>query len=145
VALALPMIDAAMQLAEIGESGFLYIVVMDPGVGPGDGSPTDAILHEHAIGDRAQWDADYAAFARAKAFLSWRTGLDSHVVQTRYPHLLRAGETSLWGSVCLDGICVGVSGANPWYDEAFAGAVACNLRALVKGGLHTRKPPLFLG
>jgi len=38
----------------------------------------------------------------------------------------------LWGSVCLDGIVVGVSGAHPWWDEAFATAIAANLRAISK-------------
>ena len=144
VNLVLPMIESAMRSPEVGESGFLYIVVMDPARQPEDSAPDDAILYEHALGDRARWDADYAAFARAKAQLSWRTGMDSHVIQSRYPHLLRSGETTLWGSVCLDGISVGVSGANPWYDEAFAGAIACALRALVKAVQHSAKPPLFL-
>lgn len=145
VGMVLPMIEAAMRRPDIGESGFLYIVVMDPARLPADSAPEDAILYEHALGDRCLWDADYAAFARAKAQLSWRTGMDSQVVQTRFPHLLRAGETTLWGSVCLDGISIGVSGANPWYDEAFAGAIACCLRALVKDAAQAGQRPLFLG
>lgn len=145
VGLALPMINAAMQRKEVGESGFLYIVVMDPLLTPGNASFEQAVLHEHAVGDRDQWDADYAAFARAKARVAWRTGLDGHMVQELRPHLLTARDTVLWGSVVLDGIVVSVSGANPWYDEAFAGTVAMCLRALAKAGIaDERGRHLFL-
>jgi hypothetical protein len=145
VGLALPMIHQAMQRKEVGESGFLYIVVMDPLLGPLVCSFEEAILYEHAVGDRDQWDADYAAFARAKARVAWRTGLDGHLVQELRPHLLTARDTVLWGSVVVDGIVVGVSGANPWYDEAFAGAVAMCLRAIAKGGIsEERSRYLFL-
>jgi hypothetical protein len=134
VGMCLPLIEAAMQHKEVGESGFLYIVVMDPLLTPAVSSFEEAILYEHAIGDRSRWDADYAGFARAKAQVAWRAGMDSHVVQALRPHLLAAGDTVLWGSVVLDGLVVGVSGANPWYDEAFAGTIAMYLRALAKAG-----------
>lgn len=145
VALALPMIHEAMQHKEVGESGFLYIVVMDPLLGPGNCSFEEAILYEHAVGDRDRWDADYAAFAHAKARVAWRTGMDGHLVQELRPHLLTARDTVLWGSVVVDGIVVGVSGANPWYDEAFAGTVGMCLRAIAKGGIAMeRERHLFL-
>ena len=74
VHLTLPMIHAAMANGEAGESGFLYIVIMKPGYGPLTSSFEEAILYEHAIGDRTKWDADYGAFARAKAKVAWKTG-----------------------------------------------------------------------
>ena len=80
--------------------------------------------------DPKDWDADYRAYARAKARLSWETGRDGHVVQALEPYRLRAGDTNLWGGVALGGIVVGVSGAQPWFDEAFAGCIAHCLRAL---------------
>lgn len=145
VRLSLPMIVEAMQHKEVGESGFLYIVVMDPLRTPDNSSFEEAILYEHAIGDREKWDADYAGFARAKARVAWRTGLDSHLVQELRPHLLAAKDTVLWGSVVVDGIVVGVSGANAWYDEAFAGTVAMCMRALAKARVvEERKKGLFL-
>jgi hypothetical protein len=145
VSLSLPMIHEAMKLKEVGESGFLYIVVMDPVLTPSSSSFEEAILYEHAVGDRSQWDADYAAFARAKASVAWRTGMDGHLVQELRPHLLTARDTVLWGSVVVDGIVVSVSGANPWYDEAFAGTVAMCLRALAKAGIaEERGRYLFL-
>jgi hypothetical protein len=53
-------------------------------------------------------------------------------VQALEPYRLRAGDTNLWGAVALNGIVVGVSGAQPWFDEAFAGCIAHCLRALAK-------------
>ena len=90
------------------------------------------MLLEHAVGDRSRWDADYGDFARAKTRLAWRLGRDGQRTQGEQPHLLRAGETLLRGEVCLDGIVVGVSGAHPWWDEAFATAIAATLRALAQ-------------
>lgn len=145
VRLSLPLIQEAMQLKEVGESGFLYIVVMDPLRGPQSCAFEEAILYEYAVGDREKWDADYAGFARAKARIAWRTGMDSHLVQELRPHLLAAGDTVLWGSVVVDGIVVGVSGANAWYDEAFAGVVGMCLRAVAKGRIaEERGKGLFL-
>ena len=132
VKLALPLLEEAMLNAEYGDSGFLHIVVLDPGVTPADGTFERAILYEHSIGDPACWDADYGAYARAKAEVSWRHGRDSHALQTLAPHLRRRGETPLWGSVALDGIVVGVSGAFPCFDETWAGVVAVCVRGLAK-------------
>jgi hypothetical protein len=145
VGYSLPLIEEAMKQKEVGESGFLFIVVMDPLLGPATSHFDDAILYEYAVGDQSKWDADYGEFARAKARISWRTGMDSHQVQELRPHLLAAGDTVLWGSVIVDGIVVAVSGANPWFDEAFAGTVAMWLRALGKAGIaHERSKQLSL-
>jgi hypothetical protein len=145
VQMALPAIEQAMTRKEVGESGFLHIVVMDPLRTPADCSFEEAILYEHSIGDRARWDADYQAFARAKTRIAWRTGMDSHEVQELHPHLLTEKDTVLWGSVALDGIVVGASGCNPWYDEAFCGIIAMCLRAMVKADATAeREKNLFL-
>jgi len=144
VEMALPMMEAGRQQRSVVGSGFLHIVVLDPGCDPRHGSFEQAILYEHSLGDRSAWDADYAAFARAKARLSWQTGLDSHAVQALQPHRLRTGDTTLWGSVCLDGIVVGVSGAFPWFDEAYAGAIALLIRALAKEAREADAGKLFL-
>ena len=132
VEMALPMIEPAMRMERVCGSGFLHLVVMDPAIGPEHATFEEAVLFEHSIGDRSRWDADYGAFARAKARLSWLHRADSHRLQAERPHLLREGDSLLWGGVHLDGITVGVSGAEAWWDEAFALAVAGNLRALAK-------------
>src|SRR3954471_131706 len=72
VSLALPLIDNAMREPRYGDSGFLHIVVMDPRKTPRSGATfEEAIVHEHSVGDRSRWDADYAMYARGKAELSW--------------------------------------------------------------------------
>lgn len=131
--LAAPLIEHAAADPGMGQSGVLYVVVMDPARPAGSCEFEQAILAEQGFGKpRADWDADYAAYARAKAKLAWRTGRDSHAVRTLSPHLLRRDDTPLWGSVCIDGIAVGVSGAEPEVDEAISGVVALCLRAVVK-------------
>jgi hypothetical protein len=145
VAMALPMIRTAIDNRSAGESGFFYLVVMKPGSSPADTGFDDAILYEHAVGDRERWDADYRGFALAKARIAWRTGMDSHIVQEQRPYLLEAGDTVLWGSVAMDGIVVAASGADAWWDEAFAGAVALCLRAEAKAAIaRERSRSLFL-
>jgi hypothetical protein len=144
VAMALPMISTAIGNKSAGESGFFYLIVMKPGSSPASSSFEEAILYEHAVGDRSKWDADYRSFAVAKARVAWRTGMDSHIVQEQRPYLLEAGDTLLWGSVALDGIVVAASGADPWYDEAFAGAVALCLRAQAKAAARARSQGPFL-
>ena len=136
IAMALPMIEPLMHDASVVGSGFLHIVILDPARAPHECAFEDAVLLEHSVGDRARWDADYAAFARAKALLSWRHGQGTHALQATSPHLVRAGETVLAGSAWLDGIVVGVSGAHPHYDEAFATCIAACLRALAKQRWH---------
>lgn len=145
VQLCLPMINAAMESREAGASGFLYIVIMRPGFTPAHGSFSDAILYEHAVGDTAKWDADYGAFARAKAELSWRSGLDSHFVQQHKPHLLAEGDSLLWGGVVMHDMVVAVSGADPWFDEAFAGSIVMLLRALAKKAVAEQGNKPWLG
>ena len=71
--------------------------------------------------------------------------MDSHLVQELRPYLRAPGDTVLWGSASVDGITVAVSGANPWYDEAFAGTVAMCVRAIAKAGImQERSKGLFL-
>ncbi|WP_332675227.1 hypothetical protein [Aromatoleum sp.] len=144
IALVSPMIEHAMQDRSIVGSGFLYIVIMDPALLPGVAAFDEAVLHEQAFGDRSRWDADYAAFARAKAKLSWTTGKDGRTLQHALPHLLRTGDSLLAGGVCIDGIVVAASGAFPCYDEVFAGAVALSLRALARDAREAEQSTLAL-
>lgn len=144
VALAAPILEASTRNDLINQSGFLYIVVTDPARTPLHSSFEEAILHEQALGGRQEdWDADYAGFARAKARLSWQHGMDTHTLQTAQAHRLRPGDTTLWGSVCLDGIVVAVSGGEAEYDEAFSAMVAQLLRAMARVEARKRPRELF--
>ena len=58
--------------------------------------------------------------------------MSGHALQSLMTYRLREGDSLLWGGVNLDGIVVGVSGAHPYFDEAFATAIAGCLRAVAK-------------
>ncbi|MEC5216919.1 hypothetical protein RCH09_001873 [Actimicrobium sp. GrIS 1.19] len=132
VGLALPMIEKAIRNPAIDASGFLHIVIMDPALTPATASFDEAVLYEFALGDPAARDADYAAFARARARTSWCCGMGSQAEQETRPYLLTPHDTVLCGSTVLDGITVSVSGAKSWYDEAFSGCVAFCLKAVAR-------------
>lgn len=140
VELALPMLQASLRDQAVGESGCMHVVVMDPTLQPGDCAFEEAILYEHSLPSREAWDADYSRYARAKASLSWRTGMASAQVVHCSPHRLRSDDTLLGGAAVVDGIVVAVSGANAWYDEAFAGCVAMLLRAVAQGACMRAQP-----
>lgn len=144
VEMLLPMLAAALHDDTVGQSGCMHIVIMDPALTPDDASFEDAILYEFSLPEPRAWDADYREFARAKARLSWTSGMNSHLLQACQPYRLRAGDTTLWGSVAQDGIVVGVSGANPWFDEAFAGCVAHCLKAVALHRAQAVQERLFL-
>ncbi|WP_434033156.1 hypothetical protein [Cupriavidus sp. a3] len=136
VELALPMLEASLRDKAVGESGCMHVVVMDPTLQPGDCTFEEAILYEHSLPSREAWDADYSLYARAKASLAWRTGMASAAVVHCAPHRLRSDDTLLGGAAVFDGIVVAVSGANAWYDEAFAGCVAALLRGVAQECCH---------
>ncbi len=130
---ARPLLESALANPRVGLSGIIHVVIMDPTRGPGRFGFEESILLEHSLGKpTGDWDADYAGFARAKAKVSWQTQRDSAAVQAHAPHLLLPGDTTLWGSVALDGIVVAISGLEPMYDEALSGTIAACLRALTK-------------
>ncbi|WKB52208.1 hypothetical protein [Eleftheria terrae] len=139
VELARSLLEASTRDDRINQGGFFHIVIMDPARTPMNSSFEEAILYEASFGGRREdWDADYAAFARAKTRISWQHGRDSSRIQAEQPYLLRSGDTTLWGSVCLDGLVVGASGAEAAWDEALAGTVAMLLRALAKTAYKAR-------
>ncbi|QYY28554.1 heme-binding protein [Cupriavidus pinatubonensis] len=139
VALALPMLTASLADRDVGESRCMHIVVMDPCRPCGASTFEEAILYEHSLPSRDRWDADYAYYAREKARVAWRTGIDSGIVATQSPHRFVAGDILLPGGIVLDGIVVAVSGANGWYDEAFAHCVAALLRAAAIGRMEASR------
>lgn len=135
LAFALPAIVAALDDPRVSGTACMSIVVLDPALHPARGDAEPRVLLEYAIG-RERWDADYAAFARAKAVTAWRTGHDGTWLLDRGVAMLCPGDSLLRGSAVLDGIVVAVSGAQPWYDEAIALSVAAWLRAVAQERQH---------
>lgn len=126
-----------------------YVVVLNPTLpfqfqylrsGPSE-TRVDArlpILWEGAIGeqDRSKWPRKYDQFARAKALVSWRTGLPSHVVQRDYPHMYEGGDFKYGGSTIVNGIIVATSGLDWNHDLAVSGMVASACHALTIGAFE---------
>ena len=132
VEMALPSIEKALQRPGVSGEQCLHLVIVDPLAKYGATSFPAAILYEFSIGDPKQWGADYRSFARGKAELAWKSNCDTHMIQEVHPHMLRIGDTLLWGGVCRDGLIVAASGAHPWFDEAFANMVAGFLLAVAQ-------------
>ena len=125
-----PAIMAAMDNDTL-KGHDLHIVVMDPGLRPHDVADAhEAILYERSFGVPANWTCPYNDFARAKAFASWRTGLPTSTIRQTMPYLLKEIDTLYYGSAVLDGIVVGTSGVQEWFDEWVSYLVAATCRAL---------------
>ena len=145
VSLVMPMIESGLASRRVGDSGFLHIVIMDPGRPATEYEFEEAILYERSAGgDPSTWDADYALYAKEKARVCWRHARSGHEIRACSPHLLRATDTGVWGGIWLDGIAVGISGADPWFDEAIAYSVAASLRAVAKKRALHRSEALWL-
>jgi hypothetical protein len=85
----------------------------------------DASLGEYSFGNAVRTPVDYAAYAREKAVVARRERLDTSVVRER-----GAADLPLAGGIHRRDITVGVSGAQPWFDEAFGIIVVELLHAL---------------
>ncbi len=125
-----PSIEAALRDRSISGLSVLHVVIVDPLALAPEATFEQAVLVERSIGPRDQWDVDYAAYAYAKARLSWTYHKDSRLVVWTEPQQQQPGEPPGWGAVWLDGLIVAASGAQPIWDEAFSLSIAAALRAL---------------
>lgn len=91
-------------------------------------------------------DAEYTAYALAKALTSVRTTLPSRQVQQESPHLLEPGMTKWGGSAVRVGLVAAFSGVQSIYDEMFAEMMLSAIVALCRdevtrpGGLMDTGP-----
>ena len=137
-----PMVMQIIGDEAVSAEHAMHVVVMDPTCGP-DARFDDAILLERSVGDRAQWKADYAWYAREKTRVSWRERRSLRTLLTRCPDRLRDGDIRVEGAVRDGAWIVGASGAQPWYDHAIA-SIAVHLfnaalaqRAIAAGAEET--------
>jgi hypothetical protein len=80
----------------------------------------------------------YSTHARAKARVSWLTGLSSRQVHHTSPHLYRPDMTKWGGSVVRDGLICAYSGVQPIFDEMIAGWMADTVIAYCR---YAMSPP----
>lgn len=113
-------IETMLADARVSAEHALHIVVMHPALERRCTAFDSAILAERSIGEPARWQADYAYYARAKARLAWREGLSTGAIVEDAPARLCAGDLLVDGAVARHGWIVAASGAQPWYDAAFA-------------------------
>lgn len=92
--------------------------------------PDDIILAEHSVGDPKEWEWDFKAIARDKAFQTRKYGMPNQIIVERAPWLLHGTSFPFWGSACRDGLVVGASGVQPWYDQMLSEMVASVIAAL---------------
>src|SRR3989344_5507137 len=108
----------------------LHVVVLDPSKYFGSCQFEQAVLYEESFEKSRGWERPFDEFARDKALISWRTGMDTHLVQQRFPHLYNEGDITFGGGVSRDGIVVGVSGVQWYFDQMFAELTASACKAL---------------
>lgn len=109
----------------------LHVVVLDPTKHFDPNGFYAAILYEESFGaPREEWERPFDEIARGKALVSWRDGKNSHLVQQEYPYLYNEGDIKFGGGVSRDGIVVGVSGVQWYFDQMFAEVTVSACKAL---------------
>lgn len=135
------MAEKAVRIAGMAFTGMLqenflnrnalHVVVLDPTKCFGSSSFEETVLYEKSFGAaREQWVRPFDEFARRKASVSWRTGMDTHLVQQHSPYLYTEGDIKFGGGVYRDGLVVGVSGVQWYFDQLFAELTASACKAL---------------
>jgi hypothetical protein len=97
---------------------FIHIVILGK-----DGEIIAERSYGHAR-EGQQFEDQCKQIARSKAKIHYRTGRPSAEVHRRAPHLLLVGDTVYGGSAEHEGLYVGASGIQDYFDEALAASVA---------------------
>ncbi len=96
----------------------------------------EVVLKSWEFGERSGWEHPYDRVAASKAFISWRTGLPSHMVQQLYPYLYNEGDTKWGGSAVLPGgLVIAFSGAEWYYDQMISEMMGSSIKAVCLGGM----------
>lgn len=143
-----PSVEALMMSGRF-KRPTLHIVIGDPSFKPHDANRercwrNNGILHQETIGNTSDWERPYDSIALSKTYLSWQHGMPTQILQARCPHLLEYGDTTFFGSAVRDGLVVGVSGVQPYFDQMVAEWVleACRalcIEAMTTGQVETDK------
>jgi hypothetical protein len=70
------------------------------------------------------WVVDYETNARTKARMSWRARMDTLTLITVCPTHLQHADSKYAGGVWRDGVVVGVSGVEQYFDHMIAAIIA---------------------
>lgn len=89
----------------------------------------DAIIFTGFVGE--VHEAGFTTVALSKAFVTWKSGLASAVVQQRHPYLYSEGDTFWGGSTITEGgLVVAFSGVQQVHDEAISEIMASLIVAI---------------
>src|SRR5688572_17089605 len=117
VSIVSPAISAMMAAGQVKRS-VLAVFIVDPasilcrsGVRP---------LYSTVIGDKENGERNYAELAERKARLAARTRMSTTEVRYHASHLYDGDDPPIEGGVYVDGLAIGCSGVEPWFDHMFA-------------------------
>ena len=114
------------------------IVVLEPRI-PYTGQPIQdlPILFKAGIAyDDPEAVIKYDEIAIDKAYITWKTGLPSAVVQQRYPYLYQNGDTKWGGSTITEGgLIVAFSGVEAFGDEWISELMASTVTFFCRRGM----------
>jgi hypothetical protein len=131
-----PMLSTLLADPDVSGESAMHIVVMDPATDPRATPFEEAILREKSYGEPARWQADYAWYARAKTRLAWREQMSLRTLFAHHADRLRQDDIRVEGAVCAGRWVVGASGAQAWYDHAFATCAVALIEAGVEQARH---------
>lgn len=134
VRICLPSIEALLK--NFGTRQTIHIVVMDPTKHPWDSTFKDAIVYEHTVGERKDWQRDYQAIARGKAKQAWQQGQPNILSRMLGAATLEAGDTVYWGSFVWYGVVVAASGIQPWFDMLVSSWIALTMQQVAQDEIH---------
>lgn len=121
IKIVLPAIKNAMETGVLKRK-HLSICVLNP--------KNESVLFQHNIGDRAKWEDPFNELAKSKARIAKREKKDVSYVRERKPWMLESGDTIWSGGVYFQGLVVGVSGVEEYFDEMIAKWIIHTIKAL---------------
>lgn len=121
-----PSIEAFLN-GPLAQRRILCVAVLDPVL---NDQPFKGSFGE-LRSDRSRWEYAFDDIAAGKARLALRERMDTRRIVRECPHLLRPGDVARAGGVYLDGLAVGASGVDPYWDEMFAHMIAVAIKAVV--------------
>lgn len=134
VEFVLPAIQQLIETKVLKRGDLNIVIAIRPTYWDGDEIEwvrfEESIVYDYAHTDPSTWEFPFKEIAWHKCFQSWRSGMSTHEMQTRAPHLLEHGDTVYYGSVVQDGLIVACSGVQPYFDEMISAMVLAACRAL---------------
>ena len=134
VELVIKTLDPAIRsfLLTTAKRPALAIRVLDPA------SPDKpVVLYEEDFGTPHEWEYDFGSIALRKAIMCQREKCDSEVVINERPHCLREDDPPYAGGVYVQGLAIGCSGVEGYFDQMFARWIAAGCRAVATHRFET--------